>query len=241
MNVASYLQKRENYRASLPKTRESCFTCFQPDICCFCEAVKPFDSKIEFVILIHPIEVRRRIATGRMSHLVLQNSKLIRGENFSNSKEVNAILNDETRHSVILYPGANSANLTDLKKKGRAALFPVGKRLTIFVIDGTWNTARKMVRSENLASLPRICFSPSTPSRFRVRKQPHEGFYSTIEAIHQTIELLGDACGFEVESRKHDGLLDVFDVMVERQLTFIRELRMNRHVKSTIGLQDALK
>jgi DTW domain-containing protein len=230
MNLASFLEKRKNFEESLPKTRGSCFTCFQPEICCYCASVKPFDAKIEFVILIHPIEVRRRIATGRMSHLCLEGSKLIRGENYSDRPEVNRLVNDPLRHCVILYPGTNSANLSQLNSEERADLFPNDKTLTIFVIDGTWNTARKMVRSTNLQRLPRICFSPSTPSRFRVRKQPQEGCYSTIEAIHQTIELVGEGRGFATAERRHDSLLEVFDVMVERQLAYIRELGASRHI-----------
>ena len=80
-----------------------------------------------------------------------------------------------------------------------------------------------MRQSQNLLNLPRICFSPEKPSNFRVRKQPHASCYSTLEAIHHTIELIGAAKGFDVASRKHDRLLHVFDSMVELQLDFIRK------------------
>jgi len=178
---------------------------------------------MDFVILIHPIEVHRRIATGRMSHLVLQNSHLIMGQDYTENFQVNAILEDPRRHNVMLYPGRYSQNLTDLSEPERSTLFPADKRLTIFVIDGTWATARRTVRqSKNLSPLPRICFSPEKPSNFRVRKQPHAACYSTIEAIHHTIELVGSSQSFNVQDREHDKLLYVFDKMVERQLEFIR-------------------
>ena len=79
----------------------------------------------------------------------------------------------------------------------------------------------------NLLALPRICFTPQKPSNFRVRKQPNSNCYSTIEAIHHTIDLLGDTQGFETKNRQHDGLLSVFNFMVENQLDFIKKSNLN--------------
>lgn len=224
MNLQDFLVRRQQLQEKTPQYRDLCNVCIQPRFSCYCSHIQRFDPQIDFVILIHPIEVRRRIATGRMSHLALQNSYLIRGQDYSQDAQVNQLLADTERHCVILYPGMNSTNLTPLSMQSRQALFPKSKKLTIFVIDGTWLTAKKMMRqSQNLIQLPRICFSPPTPSNFRVRKQPHPACYSTIEAIHHTIELIGSTQGFNTELRTHDRLLNAFDKMVELQLSFIEE------------------
>lgn len=76
--------------------------CLQPDYGCYCGHIQRFDPKIEFVILIHPIEVRRRIATGRMSHLILENSHLISGENYTDHPLVNELIQSQSHQSVIL-------------------------------------------------------------------------------------------------------------------------------------------
>lgn len=226
MDVQRYREQRQRRAEQEPKYRVLCMTCQQPQFSCYCVHVRKFDSKIKFVVLIHPIEVRRRIATGRMSHLCLENSHLIMGQDYSANHEVNGLIADPSLHSVILYPGPLSKNLTPLSQEERADLFPQDKTLTVFVIDGTWNTARKMIRqSQNLAALPRVCFSPEKPSNFRVRKQPHPACYSTIEAIHHTIELVGQSRGFTTAERTHDRLLNVFDSMVELQLKFIQQSR----------------
>lgn len=223
MNLQDYQLKKEIRLQHEPKYRSLCQVCIQPQFSCYCPHIETFDAKINFVVLIHPIEVRRRIATGRMSHLTLKDSHLIEGQNYSNNKDVNQLINDPAYHSVILYPGVKSKNLTPLSNDERTELFPKNKKLRVFVIDGTWATARKMVRlSENLHQLPRVGFSPPGPSNFRVRKQPHEGCYSTIEAIHHMIELVGHTQGFDPKTREHDKLINVFDAMVERQLEFIR-------------------
>jgi DTW domain-containing protein YfiP len=219
MNIELYKRKREALFASQPTFRKICGHCRQPDFSCYCAWLAPFDPQMEFVILSHPIEYHRRIATGRMSHLSLKNSRLIEGEDYSGNCELNEMLNDKRLYPVMLYPGRNSQNLTYMSEVGRFELLPSDKKLMVIVIDGTWATARKMVRlSENIKHLPRICFSPPTPSNFRVRRQPNQECYSTIEAIHHTIELMGSACGFHVKGRKHDALLDVFDKMINRQL-----------------------
>ena len=178
--------------------------------------------------MIHPVEAKRRIATGRMSHLSLENSYLIKGQDYTTNEVVNQRLQDSSCHSVILYPGQNSQNLTTLNNEKRIDLFPEHKKLQIFVIDGTWATARKMIRqSKNLQPLPRICFTPPAPSNFRVRKQPNSSCFSTIEAIHYTIELVGPGQGFVTGDRTHDALINVFNFMVENQLDFIRKSNSN--------------
>lgn len=223
MNLREYQERRQFLSQSQKIYRELCTTCLQPAFGCYCPHVQQFDPLVSFVILIHPIEVKRRIATGRMSHLCLKNSHLIMGQDYSGHEDVQKLIDDPQYHSVILYPGVDSQNLTAMSSQERVEVFPSNKKLRIFVIDGTWATAKKMMRqSQNLKNLPKISFVPPKPSTFRVRKQPHEFCYSTIEAIHHTIELVGETQGFPVEQREHDKLMYVFDHMVERQLEFIR-------------------
>lgn len=215
MDLQSYLEQKSR-RVDVPRGRAVCYRCWQAGFGCYCESVKPFSCAVKFVILIHPIEVKRRIATGRMAHLCLRDSELIEGQEFSENARVQSILRDQSHHCVVLYPGRRSTNLSLLSNEGRTALIPPGKKLVVFVIDGTWNTAGRMIRSSGLRDLPTISFDPDTVSRFRVRKQPAPECLSTIEAIHRTIELLGVA----PKAREHDNLLDVFDHMVEFQLLF---------------------
>lgn len=240
MNIKDYQAQRSLLLQHQPHYRNLCTKCIQPQFGCYCAQVQAFDSKINFVVLIHPIEAKRRIATGRMSHLILKDSHLIQGQDYTHDSSVNKLIDDPKYHSVILYPGINSKNISQLEPSEKVKLFPQEKKLRIFVIDGTWATARKMVRlSENLKQLPKICFTPTQPSNFRVRKQPGAECYSTIEAIHHTIELLGESQGFKASSRQHDNLLHVFNYMVERQLEFIRE--SNAHPKATTYRREAQK
>jgi len=218
MNQAEWKLRRELRKGS-QKSRGYCLRCLRSPLTCYCDNLQRFDPKIQFVILIHGREAQKRIATGRMAHLSLENSLLISGYDYSGNAKVNDLLRDPGNHCVVLYPGKGSLDLSSLPPQERIPLFPSDKKLVVFVIDGTWITARKtMQRSENLQKLPRICFEPTRPSNFRVRKQPQENFFSTIEAIHETIELIGPAKGFDTSTRIHDSLLRVFDSMVDQQI-----------------------
>jgi DTW domain-containing protein YfiP len=79
-----------------------------------------------------------------------------------------------------------------------------------------------MIRlSRNLQVLPRVCFVPPTPSAFRIRRQPHPDFYSTIEAIHHVIDLFAPTENENpAKPRPHDNLLAVFGTAVNRQLSY---------------------
>lgn len=206
--------------------RGLCLKCLRPPLTCYCELIQPFDPKIKFVILIHGREVQNRIATGRISHLLLEKSELIAGYDYSHNRIVNDLI-AQNPHSYVLYPGSHSLNLSEAHSNDLNAQFRSPQEIQIFVIDGTWTTARKtMQRSENLQRLPQICFQPKHPSRFRLRKQPAENCFSTVEAIHQTIELLAPFRNFSLEVGEHHRLIQVFDHMVEQQLELSKQPKM---------------
>ncbi|MCC7459832.1 MAG: DTW domain-containing protein [Proteobacteria bacterium] len=225
MKLEQYLSNKKTAQSQTPQ-RIRCVRCLQPTAWCYCSLIQPFDSGIKFVILLHPLERRRRIATGRMSHLLLQNSLLIQGYKYTNDPKIDALIADPQYHCVLLCLGDNAKNLDVLSPEEKKDLCPDGKKLLVFVVDGTWGTASKTVRlSENLNQLPRICFSPVTPSMFRVRQQPQKNCYSTIEAIHRTIDLLGDSQGMDMQARIHDRLLSVFDAFVSKQVQYLKDLK----------------
>jgi len=205
--------------------REYCPACLFAKKVCYCSEIKRFDPKIKFVILIHQLEIERKIATGRLSHLILENSLLIRGHDYSQNEKVNELIEDKKNHCVVLFPGDLSVDVSALSLAEKQKQFPLNKELVIFVIDGTWATSRQTMRlSANLASLPRFTFTLSKLSNFRVRKQPRPEYCSTVEAIYECINLLGESRGFDIGSNVQENLLQVFNFVVEQQLSFFNNL-----------------
>jgi DTW domain-containing protein len=214
MDVQQYRLLKEEWARSLPAYRQRCPQCRKAEKTCYCHLVSPFESKPRFVILIHRGEARNSVATGRMAHLCLTNSLLIEGADFSENEIVNQIVNDPSLYPAVLYPSRTAVNLSNLSQKDRSQLVPNNRELVLFVIDGTWSTARSMRRlSTNLKQLPEFCFTPTRPSTFKVRKQPHAGCLSTIEAIHQILGIL-------TPDNSHDHLLNVFDFLVRTQVAY---------------------
>ncbi len=199
-----------------------CRRCRRPSSGCYCALLEPFQSEPRFIILTEPREAKHRLGTARMAHLCLANSSLYEGVNFSDDERVNREIDDPGNYPVLLYLSPAAINLSRLSWSERQPLFPDDRKLIVLVLDGTWKSVRKMIRlSKNLARLPKICFDPPTPSAYRIRREPRPDCYSTIEAIHQVIELLTPGAAPEVpSSRPHDEMLAVFGSVIDRQLTF---------------------
>lgn len=189
-----------------------CLRCLRSQKTCYCKRVRPFHSRFQFVLLQHPREYRNSIGTARMVHHCIKNSQLIVGMEFSENREVNQLISDPNNHCVVLYPSENSTNISLQSPDESESTFPKGKNHIIFVMDGTWSCAKKMLnRSQNLSQLPQICFTPQKQSEYRIRQQPNANCLSTLEAVHRILELLDPSV-----HRLH--LLEVFRFMVEQQI-----------------------
>ena len=82
----------------------------------------------------------------------------------------------------------------------------------VVVLDGTWFHARKIYQAHGwLRELPQLRLLPTEPSRYRVRREPKEGYVATIEAIFYALRIL------EPGTAGLDGLLRSFAAMVDRQ------------------------
>ena len=122
--------------------RPTCYACHRPLSACVCAHLRPVETAVRFVILIHPKEERKiKNNTGRITHLSLPNSELITGVDFSGNDRVNHLIGDPANACFLLYPGEESVKL-DEEPLG----FP-GKKKVIFVLDATWQCSRKMLKS----------------------------------------------------------------------------------------------
>jgi len=219
INKETYLLLREEKLKKIQaseQNRDLCLKCFRAKKNCFCAYIKKFDPQMKIVILMHPMELKReRVGTGRLCELSLQDSEIIMGVNFTDDKRVNALIHDEEYFSVVLYPGNEAMNIS----QGEFSKFDLkGKKLLIFVIDGTWPCAKKMMReSQNLHHLPRLSFDIHRQSEFAIKQQPGEFCLSTIEALHELL------CVWERQGNANyggaqEGLMDVFRELVKFQI-----------------------
>jgi len=139
---------------------------------CLCNDIIPIDSGIKVVILIHPREAQKqKTGTGRLTHLSIKDSELIRGIDFTNHPRVNELINDPSYFPVLLYPTDDAIKIED--KSLRESLN--NKKLLVFILDGTWWHASVMVKeSKNIQKLPHITFEEKHISKYIFKKQPRK-------------------------------------------------------------------
>lgn len=219
--LALKLERRREQPPGIPRQRPVCPVCHKASKTCYCARIKPFVAGPRFVILIHPKEFKKSIGTGRLSHLCIRNSDLIEGIDFTNHARVNKILDDPSNWPVVLYPGPDAVDISGDGGTKLDSQVPVGRTLVIFVIDGSWSCAQKMLRvSANLRRLPQIRFTPTSRSIYKIRRQPRAACFSSLEAVHFVIEQFNGSSRWRSDPG-HDNLLEVFSFMIEQQLSFL--------------------
>lgn len=146
------------------------------------------------------------VNTARLALLSLSRARLIEGIAFQENPVVRSLL-DQGDKVGLLFPSASAKELSEA---------PPGIE-TLMILDGTWREARKMIHlSPILREFPHFAFVPEKQSNYRIRKEPEEGFISTIEAVVQALRTL------EKAPNRYGELLELFDRMVDRQIDFHR-------------------
>jgi len=203
-------------RVEIENPRIKCYQCMQPSVTCVCKHINALQTKTRFIILMHPKEYKKeKNGTGRMTKLQLENSEIIVGVDFTNNKRVNELL--ENSDSFMLYPGNDSFNLST-RKSTEVNSF-IGDNANIFILDGTWPCARKMLKlSTNLQALKRVSFDNKIKSKFIIKQQPEPLCLSTIESVYTVLNLLKAG---NVEQCETKDFLIPFEKMIASQVEFI--------------------
>lgn len=203
--------------------RRTCYRCFWPEALCWCRTITPMPTRTRFVFLMHPKEWKReKAATGRLTHLCLPHSEIQMGVGFDDHAEVQALIADPRNVPVLLHPGREALNLSEDSPAAREKLSALrtqseARQLVVFVIDATWALGRKMLKlSPSLQRLPRVMFTPSAPSRYVIKQQPHPSCLSTLEATHELLRSLA-AAGLD-DYAQPTQLISLFDRMQEFQI-----------------------
>jgi len=178
----------------------------------------------------HPKEYKKeKNGTGRMTKLQLENSEIIVGVDFTNNKRVNEILTNENNSSFLLYPGKDNFNLSTRKSSEMNAF--MGNHPHLFILDGTWPCARKMLKlSTNLQQLKRVSFDNEITSKFIIKQQPQPLCLSTIESVYTVLNLLKEG---DLEQCDTKDFLIPFEKMIAFQVEYILNPTINSYRKNS--------
>lgn len=190
----------------------------RPSSTCICKHINSFQTNTRFIILMHPKEYKKeKNGTGIMTKLQLENSEIIVDVDFTHNNRVNEILNNEKSCSFLLYPGKDNFNLSNSKSSEINAF--IGNHSYIFLLDGTWSCARKMLKlSKNLQKLKRVSFDNTIKSKFIIKQQPESLCLSTIESVYTVLNLLKEG---NIEQCDTKDFLIPFEKMIEYQVEYI--------------------
>jgi DTW domain-containing protein len=180
-----------------------CPQCGKQTELCLCDTIAPLQTRLHVLILQHPQEPDKDLGSARIAHLALANSTLRIGLSWPNLSKA---LGRPAIHANwgILYLGGKSEKAQvepNAAQRFRVISKPGGAQETpelalegIVVLDGTWAQAKTMWwRNPWLLKLKRIVLKPSRPSLYgRLRQEPRRECLSTIEAIAEALDALGE-------------------------------------------------
>ena len=185
--------------------RDRCYRCFRPKNACFCADIPRVDNQTDILILQHVRERFHPFNTARMVHQALQKSTLL----VDQTRQLAAATLPLRPRAALLYPSPDARLLSDLSTNERPE--------QLVIVDGTWHHAKTLVRDiPALQDLPRYGIAPTSPGRYRIRREPTATSLSTVEATVAALQAL------EPETDGLDRILRAFDVMIERQLAHPR-------------------
>jgi DTW domain-containing protein YfiP len=197
-----------------PSRRATCAACLRAQSACICQWVRPLASRVDLLILQHPLEVRNAKNSARLLHLCVAGSRLEVGEAFD-AAALHALLYADGRVPLLLYPETPG----DPSCVPDPALLAQPERLRLVVLDATWRKSRKMLYlNPGLQALPRLALHDVPASAYRIRKAhaPHQ--LSTLEAAAVALaQLEGDA-------GQYRPLLQAFDGFVQQQAALFSRL-----------------
>lgn len=167
-----------------------CPTCMLYNEICICSKIKKFTINTKISILMHIKEKRKVSNTGKIADLCLTNSQVIyKGEKHPTTDIRDLISEDHI--NLILYPDATAELNKELIAK-------FDKPINLIALDGNYNQAGKMFRMEKILRKAKTVRLPLGQIRkCELRSPLHPEQISTIEAILNALEIIGDSSANE--------------------------------------------
>jgi len=172
---------------SLPNgaPRAVCYTCFRPAAVCYCDHAPRVDNRTHVTVVQHPREQFHPLGTARIVARCLSNVELLVAHAGWARAGARGLFPEG---AALLYPGPGARELASIPADERPR--------ALVALDGTWHHARTLYRDHPvLHELPLVSFVPSSPTEYRVRREPKEEYVSTVEAVAIALELLEPELG----------------------------------------------
>ncbi|QDZ18274.1 DTW domain-containing protein [Chloropicon primus] len=192
--------------------RRICEGCDRPKKnACLCSTF-PAGGPIELrggkvIVLQHPNEKKRKLATVAILKKVLGSCDVLVGRQFTAERypvlaETLRLARDGSVDVFVLYPGAKAESLEDLAEERRASAEGDGRRWVLIAIDGTWQQAKEMftfcrdlllprgVENARRVELNRRGGGGGEGEGLLLMTEPDQGCVTTMEAIATAVSIM---------------------------------------------------
>nr|WP_283165369.1 tRNA-uridine aminocarboxypropyltransferase [Shewanella litorisediminis] len=199
-------------------SRDFCVKCHFPIRVCLCNAISPVAAHTRVWVLQHPSEVDHGKNSARLLPLILDTARIFVGESEADFTPLRQQLKAENLAPVLVYP-ADDGEVFSLPSVGGQP-----ESRVLLLLDGTWRKALKMYHLNPwLHSLPKLAFTPDSPSAYRIRKASRSDSLSTLEAAACALAQLEP--GLDIRP-----MLQCFDAMISRRLEAMPEAVRQRYL-----------
>ena len=159
-------------RNHVHEARAVCERCARPHRVCVCAALppEPVATQTRVLILQHPVEAKKTVATVPLVELCLANCTVVTGMRFEPELREIQVALDEGYRPLLLYPGPDARPLEEVAEgtartvhqEGSEAADP--RKVLLILADGTWRQAHHMLRHSPrlVAACERVSFSDAT-------------------------------------------------------------------------------
>ena len=203
--------------------RPVCAQCLRPARACLCPCVQHVTSRVQLLVLQHPLEVGHAKNTARLLHLCVAGSRLEVGEVFDDltlHTWLHAPWPGQTQDAVVrpvlLYPPTPPDPQLPVVQPPElpCAWLQQPELLRLVVIDGTWRKSRKMLfLNPALQELARLPLHDVPQGRYTIRKAHAPGQLSSFEAAALALAQLQ---GWDEASPPWQALMHSFEAAMQQ-------------------------
>ncbi|PCI28845.1 MAG: DTW domain-containing protein [SAR324 cluster bacterium] len=156
---------------------------------CICDYQPQIRSKVQYWLLMHPMESRKPTNTGKLIANCIDSTKTFIWDRLHPPEEFIRELKNPQYRIYLIFPDdftEDKSLVTDYVEED--------DRIPVFLIlDGTWKQARKIYRrSEYLQRLLHLPLIPQQKSRYTLRRASREHHLCTVEVAVELLSIAGE-------------------------------------------------
>ncbi|MCH8537014.1 MAG: DTW domain-containing protein [Alkalimonas sp.] len=168
-----------------------CLQCLLAEANCICSHKPAPQAGAAFCFIMYQGEAYKPSNTGRIIADVMADNYAFLWQRTEPNADLLALLQHPDYAPVLIFPHQYVDAKRCLQQPAELTELSQGKTPLFVMLDGTWREAKKMLKSDYLATLPVLSITPNQQSAYMLREaaQPHQ--LSTAEVAVEVLHFAG--------------------------------------------------